>query len=149
LSSDAAPDPVVIRFPMHWGEMDAMGHANNAVYFRWFESGRLAYFERIGWPALRRRTGIGPILRSTEARFRAPLVWPDEIEVGTRVTELSTDRFTMRYEVRSERLGRVAAEGFGVIVAYDYHALTKAVLPEDVVAGIRALEPGLEPGDAR
>lgn len=133
---------MVIRFPMHWGEMDAMGHANNAVYFRWFESARLAYFERIGWPDLRRRTGIGPILHSTQARFRAPLVWPDEVTVATRVTDLGADRFTMLYEVRSERLGRVAADGSGVIVAFDYKAQVKSTLPDLVRSRIEALEAG-------
>ena len=44
-----------------------------AVYFRWFESARMEYFARVGWPEIERETGIGPILHSTAARFRAPV----------------------------------------------------------------------------
>lgn len=125
---------------MHWSEMDAFAHVNNAVYFRWFESARLAYFETIGWPDYRRQTGIGPILHSTQARFRAPLTWPDEITASTWVSEIESDRFTMRYEVLSAKLGRVAAEGSGLIVAFDYKQQAKALLPELIRARILALE---------
>ena len=142
MSAPPAPRfPVEISFPLHWGEMDAMRHVNNAVYFRWFETARIAYFERIGWIGMRDRTGNGPILHSTQARFRAPLTFPDTVTAGARVSELASDRFTMEYEVRSERLGgAVAASGSGLIVAYDYRGLAKAALPEEIVARIRELE---------
>ena len=29
---------VTVTFPVAWGEMDAMGHVNNTVYFRYFET---------------------------------------------------------------------------------------------------------------
>lgn len=132
--------PVRLVLPLQWGEMDAYGHVNNAVYFRWFESARMEYFSRIGWPEIERASGVGPILHSTQARFRAPLEWPDEVVVTTRVRELAEDRFTMAYEVASQRLGRLAAEGWGVIVAFDYRAGGKASLPAPVRTAILELE---------
>jgi acyl-CoA thioester hydrolase len=140
-SVDLTRFPVVIEVPVAWGEMDAFGHVNNAVYFRWFESARIALFHRVGWPEIRRQTGVGPILHSTSARFRAPLTYPDQLSVGTRVSELADDRFLMEYRVASAALGRIAAEGTGLIVAYDYRAGTKSVLPPAVAAAIRALAP--------
>lgn len=132
--------PVALEVPLAWGEMDAFGHVNNAVYFRWFESARMSYFERLGWPELQRQTGVGPILHSTQARFRAPLVWPDTVTVATRVSEISDDRFTMLYEVRSRALGRLAAEGSGLIVAFDYRRLAKVALPEVIRRRIAEVE---------
>jgi acyl-CoA thioester hydrolase len=126
--------------PVQWGEMDAYGHVNNTVYFRWFESARMAYFALLGWPEVERETGVGPILHSTRARFRAPLAWPDEVEVTTRAVEVGEDRFTMRYEIRSRALGRVAAEGEGVVVAFDYRSKRKAALPLPVRERIAHLE---------
>ncbi len=141
MSTSPAAFPVVISCPVQWGEMDAMRHVNNAVYFRWFESARIVYFQRIGWIELRERTGNGPILHSTDARFRAPLTFPDTVTVGARVSEVGADRFTMEYEVRSERLGgALAAAGTGVIVAYDYRGLAKAELPDEIALRIRELE---------
>ncbi|MBP9147098.1 MAG: acyl-CoA thioesterase, partial [Thermoanaerobaculia bacterium] len=92
LPAIAAQWPVALEVALAWGEMDAFGHVNNAVYFRWFESARMSYFERLGWPALQQETGVGPILHSTQARFRAPLTWPDRVTVTTRVSEVAEDR---------------------------------------------------------
>ena len=38
--------PGIIELPVSWGEMDAFGHLNNVVYFRYFESARIAALER-------------------------------------------------------------------------------------------------------
>lgn len=131
--------PVTIRLALQWGEMDSYGHANNTIYFRWFESARMECFRRIGWPEVERELGVGPILHSTRARFRAPLTWPDEVEVGTRVVDVLDDRFTMLYEVRSHALDRVACEGSGLIVAFDYRAGAKTALPAAIRKGLEAL----------
>ena len=70
--------PVVIEIPVAWGEMDAFQHVNNIVYFRYFESGRIAYFERAGWTTRERTGGIGPIQSGDKLEVRiqglAPLV---------------------------------------------------------------------------
>ncbi len=132
--------PVRLEIPVAWGEMDAMGHVNNIVYLRWFECARIAYFERIGWLEGGRVNGIGPILHSTQARFRAPVKWPDTITVGARVADLGEDRFNMFYEVESHALQRVAADGSGLVVSFDYRLEAKAPLPPEIRERIVALE---------
>lgn len=120
--------PVRIDIPIAWGEMDAFGHVNNVAYFRYFESARIAYFSALGYLDLVRTTGVGPILAATECRFRLPLAYPDTITVGARVTEVHEDEFLMRYVVVSHAHGRVAAEGSGRIVSYDYEQKRRAPL---------------------
>lgn len=132
--------PVVIPITVAWGEMDAFGHVNNVVYFRYFESARIAYFERLQMLDYMRESGIGPIVASLQCRFRAPLTYPDTLSVGVRAHSLETDRFTMDYCVVSHKLAKVAAEGSGVVVMYDYKALTKAPLPDVLRARILALK---------
>ena len=132
--------PVLIELPVAWGEMDAMGHVNNVVYFRYFESARLAYFEHVGFLAEMKRSGIGPILRSTRCDFRQALTYPDRVWVGASAGELGEDRFVMRYRIVSESSTRVAAEGDGLVVAYDYRALKKAPLPEAIRENIESVE---------
>ncbi len=136
--------PVVIQIPVAWGEMDAFQHVNNAVYFRYFESARIIYLERTGFIELRERTGIGPILAATSIRFRKPLTYPDTVSVGVRVNEIGDDRFTMEYRLVSHKLGVVAAEGEATLVAYDYQALRKAVLPDEIRRCIEALQSELD-----
>jgi acyl-CoA thioester hydrolase len=121
--------PVVIELAIAWGEMDAFGHVNNVAYFRYFESARIAYFERVAALAEMARTGCGPILAETRCRFRLPLTYPDGLVVGARASAVGEDRFTLEHAVGSARAGRIAAEGEGVIVWYDYRAGAKAPLP--------------------
>jgi methylphosphotriester-DNA--protein-cysteine methyltransferase len=39
---------VSISIPVAWGDMDAYQHVNNAMYARWIESARIAFFTRVG-----------------------------------------------------------------------------------------------------
>ena len=136
--------PVVVDAEVAWGEMDAFQHVNNAVYFRWFESARIAYFREVGFvPAADGAPrGVGPILASADCRFRIPLAYPDRVSVGARVAELAADRFTMRYAVASHAAGALAATGSGQVVAYDYDQRRKAPLPDPVRRRIERLERG-------
>ena len=120
----------VIELPVIWGDMDALQHVNNTIYFRYFESVRMAYFEELGFWEHMNETGIGPILASTQCRFRIPLTYPDTISVGTRIRDMAEDRFVMDYCVFSHSHEKVAAQGEGLIVTYDYRNQRKAPIPE-------------------
>jgi acyl-CoA thioester hydrolase len=132
--------PVVIEIPVAWGEMDAFQHVNNIVYLRYFESARIAYFERLGYIEFRQTTGIGPILGSLQCRFKIPITYPDQVFVGTWVSQIDADRFIIKFQIVSQKHQMVAAEGEGVIVSYDYRENKKAPLPEEVKQRIQALE---------
>ena len=86
------------------------------------------------------RSGSGPILAETRCRFRVPLEYPDLLMAGARVSEVGEDRFTMLYAVASEKAGRIAAEGDGVVVWYNYRVRSKAPLPPAMRALIERLE---------
>ena len=130
--------PVQLRFALRWGEMDAFQHLNNTVYFGYFEDVRIAYFQRM---KIFTDADVGPILHSTQCRFRAPLTYPDNLVVGARVPEIDDGgRFTMEYAVYSEALQAVAATGTGLIVPFDYKAKTKATLPDAWRTAIQDIE---------
>jgi acyl-CoA thioester hydrolase len=120
--------------------MDAFGHVNNIIYFRYFESARIAYFEKLGMPEFIKLDPVGPILAETSCRFRAPLSYPDTVSIGARVTSVSEDRFVMSYAVFSHKLERLAAEGEGVIVCYDYRQNSKAPFPHNLRQRIAEIE---------
>lgn len=131
---------VVVEFPVAWGEMDALGHVNNVVYFRYFESARVAYLTQINFIDPAANNGIGSILASTQCDFRKALTYPDTVMIGARVTEISDARFTMEYRAVSQRLQKIAAEGKGVIVSYNYREKRKENLPAAIRENIQAVE---------
>ena len=140
--SHLAGFPVVVELPVFWGDMDYFRHVNNIVFFRYFESARIEYLERVGFREISDGQSVGPILHSTHARFRRALTWPDDVLVGARATEVGEDRFAMEYRLVSRAQGEVAAEGGGVLVSYDYAANRKVPLPDAVREAIRRLEGG-------
>lgn len=133
---------VVVEWPVAWAEMDYFRHVNHARYFTYFESARIRYLDRIGFRELTEARQTGPILASTQARYRRPVTYPDTVVVGARATEVGEDRFTHAYRLVSRALGDVAAEGGALLVSYDYAAGRKTPLPADVRAAIQALEDG-------
>ena len=136
--------PVVIKVPVRWGDMDAFQHVNNIVYFQYFEGVRIEYFDRIHAMDHLRETGVGPILASTQCRFRFPVTYPDTLLVGAEVTELGEDRFTHQYLAVSQVHEKVAAEGDGVVVTFDYQTNQKVPIPAQIRQRIYELENGLK-----
>ena len=137
--------PVVVTLPVVWGEMDAMQHVNNAVYFRYFESARTAYFEKLGVWRLTRQSGLGVILASINCRFRIPLTYPDAVSVGVRAIRLEADRFIIEHCVVSHKHQKIAAEGEGLMICYDYQEQKKTLMSETMKQEIENLEASVAP----
>jgi acyl-CoA thioester hydrolase len=68
-----------------------------------------------------------------------PLTYPDTVIAAARIGVVGTDDFMMHYLVVSRRHGRVAAEGSGRIVSYDYGKQCKSPLPAEIRARLEAI----------
>ena len=140
--------PFIVKEDVRWGDMDAMGHVNNTIYFRYFEDVRvpmLRQMQLFATDSAQPAPKIGPILAATDCRFKIPLTFPDTLHLGCRVSEVSEDRFIMTVRVVSEQYQRVAAEGKSEMVVYDYEAGKKAPMPAWLTANILKLQPELTP----
>lgn len=136
----SAKYPVVIALPVFWGDQDAFGHVNNNAYFRWFESARIAYSERIGLLDLFRAERIGPILASIACDYRRQLNFPDTVRVGVRVTRIGRTSLGLEHAIVSQSQLAVAAEGTSTIVVFDYRANRPFPVPTSIRQAIEALE---------
>jgi acyl-CoA thioester hydrolase len=137
--TDTNPAPVSISLPVAWGEMDALGHVNNVVYFRYLECARVEFMRRCGMTDIRAPRGIGVILQHVQCRFRRPIVFPDTVTVTARVASIEADRFTLDHEIISTAQSVVAAVGTSTIVTYDYTANAKAPIPADLRRAIESM----------
>ena len=121
--------PVVVRFPTQWGDMDAFHHINNARYFTWFESARIAFFRAAGL-ATDGQPEVGPILAHTSCDFRKPVRWPADVAIGARVTEFGNTSFVMEYAAAlADAEDEPVATGKGVIVLFNYQTGEKVPVP--------------------
>ncbi|MGR5178423.1 acyl-CoA thioesterase [Vibrio mediterranei] len=125
--------PVVTEIPVAWGEMDALNHVNNAVYFRYFETARLDYFSHINLMEDMAITKIGPVLGDTYCRYKLPVTYPDTLLVGSRISDIQSDRFTMEYQIVSKKLGKVTTTGTATIVMFNFASNQKAQIPKKLL----------------
>lgn len=125
----------ITTIPVAWGEQDAFGHVNNVVYFRWFETARIAWFRAVGW-TLDASSDRIPVLARTDAVYRAPIVHPDTVDVSVTCTHLGVDRMTLLHRVYSRELDQEAAFGTARVVCVAADGSGKRPLPDAVARRI-------------
>ena len=130
---------VNIEVPVAWGEQDLFGHVNNIVYFRYFESVRMHYLDRIGVLRSHRETDKGVILASTTCDFKKPVTWPQRLIVRTGATGVGNTSFTLDYLITDET-GETVATGTSVQVMYDYSIGQKIRVTDEVRSAIERIQ---------
>ena len=133
--------PVRVSLPVQWGDMDAFAHVNNAMYLRWFETARIAYFERLQANAQWNFSAVRPILARASVDYRLPVTFPDTVELAATVVKLGNTSITMAYRAHSRRQANaLAAEGEAIVVWLDASTGAKISLPDELKEAIWALE---------
>ena len=126
-----------LRLQVRWGDMDALGHVNNAEYLRYFEQSRIEWLEGQGY-----RTdgkGTGPILAKASVTYLKPIVYPNELEVRLHTARIGNTSFTLASEIVNARDSTERfTEGEFVIVWVDYAAGKSVPVPD----GLRAVLAG-------
>ena len=131
---------LAINIDVAWGDMDAFQHVNNTQFFKYFESARIAYFEKIEALEVMAAKGHGPILASASCKFIRPLTFPDKVMAATAVKDIKESSFIMEYALYSESQKHMAAVGEGLIVYFDYNKGQKCPIPEEIRTAIESIE---------
>ena len=109
--------------------MDALGHVNNAVYFRYFEQTRLGWYESLGLGALGTATE-SMVIVDNHAEYLRPLVYPAAVEVRMGGHSPGRSSFVSTYTIVSE--GELHTRGRSKIVWVDTARGRSVPLPEAV-----------------
>jgi len=119
------------RMAIRWGDMDAMGHVNNTVYFRYLEQARIELFESLGCPAT--PGGVGPVIINAHCTFLRQLRYPGEIEVTSWIGEMGRSSFQSLHQIfRVDEPDVVVAEGGAKVVWVDQRIEKSQPLPEEI-----------------
>lgn len=106
-----------IEMDVRWGEMDALRHVNNAVYFRYFEEGRVRLFSAIGLDGTQGRYGV---LAHASCDFLKPLLYPARIVVGMRLLRIGRSSLELECWIADAKDARdLHARGRSVLVCAD------------------------------
>jgi acyl-CoA thioester hydrolase len=129
--------PFHYRIEVRFRDLDALGHVNNAVYATYFESARIAYYQRLVGGSLDR---LGIILAELTISYKAPAHFGDELLVGVRVSRIGGKSFTMDYAIARVGDGALIATGQSVLVAYDYAAGRSVPVSDEFRARVAELQ---------
>lgn len=119
------------RMAIRWGDMDAMGHVNNTVYFRYLEQARIEWFTSIGCSP--DPQGEGPVIINAHCSFIRQLKYPGEIEVLTYVAKPGRSSFETIQEIRRvDTPETLNAEGGAKVVWVNFQAEKSVPLPQEI-----------------
>ena len=120
--------------PIRWGDMDAMGHVNNTIYFRYMEQVRVSWYEKM-FGELSGSLHEGIVIVNASCNFLKPLTYPGTVEVKMLFGAASRSSVESYYEMRMNDV--LYADGAAKIVWIDVRQGKAKPLPE----AIRALFP--------
>jgi acyl-CoA thioester hydrolase len=119
----------VERIPIRWGDMDAMGHVNNTVYFRFMEQARIGWFDALlprgeAWSA----TGI--VIANASCNFKRPLNYPGTVEVRLSVGSPGGSSVPTFYELLVDE--EIHADGEATVVFIDMEKQKPIRIPQNI-----------------
>jgi acyl-CoA thioester hydrolase len=119
----------VERIPIRWGDMDAMGHVNNTVYFRYMEQARIGWFDAL-LPAAEAWKETGIVIASASCNFKRALNYPGTVEVSVFTDPPGGSSVGTFYEMK---VGEVLyADGAAVVVFIDMQKQKPIRIPERI-----------------
>ena len=117
-----------MRIPIRWGDMDAMGHVNNASYFRYLETVRIDWMHSIG--CVPDPKGEGPVIVNAFCNFYRQLEYPGDVLVKMYVSDPKRSTFESWATIeRTDMPGVIHAEGGATTVWVDFPAQKSAPMP--------------------
>ena len=120
----------VTRMPIRWGDMDAYGHVNNTVYFRYMEQARVEWIEALNVKV--RPGGEGPVIINAACTFFVPMTYPGEVEVRTFVGTPGRSSVDTYVEMRLLGDETLYAQGSAKVVWMDTQTGKSVPIPAHV-----------------
>jgi acyl-CoA thioester hydrolase len=85
------------RIKVRWGDMDSLGHVNNAEYFRYMEQARISWFDAHGLAML--DNGCGPVIVRGTCNFIKPITYPATVAVSMYLSRRGNKSFTVDHDL--------------------------------------------------
>src|SRR6058998_4429895 len=114
---------------MRFRDIDGMGHVNNAVHLSYIELARTQFYMHHG--NKQTLAEIDFILAHVDIDFESQATWGDQVEVAVWPSKIGNSSFTLSYEVKEKRSGRILAKAKSVLVSYDYEKRKSKPIPDD------------------
>ncbi|WP_034303197.1 thioesterase family protein [Herbaspirillum sp. RV1423] len=116
---------------IRWGDMDAFGHVNNTVYFRYMEQTRIEWIEAAAVDMV--AEGLGPVIVNAHCSFLRQLKYPADIEIRMYAKQPGRSSVETTYEIRRvDQPEIIYAEGGAKIVWVNFQQEKSVPLPDSI-----------------
>jgi acyl-CoA thioester hydrolase len=111
------------------------------VFLRYFETARIAYIRTLA-PDHQPAGGgaFGFIFAECHINYRSPVHFDEDLEVHCTIGDIRRSSFRVNFAMRVG--DRLCAEGYGVLVGFDYGEQRAMALPDHLRAALEAEVPG-------
>jgi acyl-CoA thioester hydrolase len=126
-----------MRMPIRWGDMDAYGHVNNTVYFRYLEQARIEWITSLGYSVAPGQESM--LMINGFCNFYQQLSYPGELILKTSTGAIgrsSLDVYTQMYLTTAP--DAVVAEGGATMVWVDLNMNQSTPWPEHILQKLRS-----------
>jgi acyl-CoA thioester hydrolase len=121
-----------VEINVQWGDQDALGHVNNTVFFRYFETARIHMFNESGaWDAFE-RSKLYFVLAKIECNFLDSIHFPETIIVQCGLVAVGNSSITIEHQIFTKSNNKLVATGQGIVVCADPIAQKSTKIPEEI-----------------
>ena len=122
-----------MTMPIRWGDMDAMGHVNNTVYFKYLETIRIDFFNSINCTP--DPQGRGPVIVNAFCNFYKQLEYPADLLIKMYVSDPARTTFESWCTLEpTNQPGVIHAAGGATIIWVDFPLQKAIALPDHIRA---------------
>jgi acyl-CoA thioester hydrolase len=123
---------------VRFADLDAMRHVNNVAFLGFFEDARIQYITGLLGNDPTTRRAFGLIFAECKINYRAPAFYDEELRTCIRAGEIARSSARLEFAMYAVGDDRLLADGYGVVVGYDYAAGRSMPLPDSLRAALGA-----------
>lgn len=124
---------------VRFGDLDAMRHLNNVVFLRYFETARIKYLQHLvptHDPAHPEYDKFGLIFAECHIRYIKTVGFDASVRVSCRIEDVRRSSVRMPFEMHVDET--LVADGYGVVVGYDYDKGEAVALHDEARSALQA-----------
>ncbi|KTD42680.1 acyl-CoA thioesterase [Legionella parisiensis] len=114
-------------FSIAWGDMDALGHVNNARYFDYFQEARIEWLRQLN---INMTEKTGPVVIQVACTFLKPVIYPATMTLCSKIHSLGNSSMIMDHDLYQDEV--MMAQGNCKIVWVDYTQNKSVPLPQEI-----------------
>ncbi len=106
-----------MEIQVRYGDLDTLGHVNNALYLTYFELGRVHYFKKY-LPSFD-TTDVKFVIARAEIDFRRSITMVDDVYLETSLESVGNTSFTFQHRITNHDASVIYATGKIIAVSID------------------------------